>query len=205
MATKQLFFHPCPPEKSLGELCSELNLPVGTPWDVAQAYHNYVLRQVEDNALRVRLRCTSHAKFLQAIKTDLSQPHDYEHVLYRPLRLRVQLVAYHQTSWHSAVAILSSGHMKPGVRGRAGAGIYFAFSPDVTNQKALSHGVVLEVNVAIGKCMDCGDLVPDPTEAAYLIRAGYDSITYTTSSGPELVVYGSDQCTPLRALCDFVW
>lgn len=197
MVTKQ--------QKSLEELRAELNLPEETQCDVVQGYNDYVHRQVVDNAFRVRQRSISHTLFLlrDAIQIELSQSqqHVYEHVLYRPLRLRIRLVAFHQTSLESAVEILGSGHMRPGLRGRAGAGIYFAFSPDVTNYKALSRGVILEVLVAIGKCMDCGHTVPSPAEAAFLLcQAGYDSITYTTPSGPELVVYASDQCTPLRAL-----
>jgi hypothetical protein len=183
------------------ELRAELSLPDEIQDSIVQSYHVYVQRQVEDNAFRVWQRRLSHTLFMQTIQMELIQSHNYKHILYRPLRLRIQMVAYHQTSRESASAILKTGLMMPGLRGRAGAGIYFAFSPDITNFKALSRGVILEVLVSIGKCMDCDHTVPSLVEVDFLLqRAGYDSITYTTPSEPELVVYDSDQCTPLRAL-----
>ncbi len=183
-----------------------LGLGLPPPDGDLPGYLAYVDRQIVSNARRVqeRSQCeavSSHALLLLAQQQrSLCPAADQEHLFYRPLRMRVQSVLYHQTSWQNAVSILSSQCMRPGRRGRAGAGMYFAFTPDATNAKALSRGVVLEVIVSVGKCMDCGQTPPGPSELALILQDGYDSVTYTTSSGPELVVYSSDQCTPVRAL-----
>ena len=43
---------------------------------------------------------------------------------------------YHQTDHPTARIILETQEMKPGSRGRAGGGIYFATTPELTGHKA---------------------------------------------------------------------
>ena len=55
---------------------------------------------------------------------------------------------YHQTDLPTAKIILE---MKPGSRGLAGGGIYFATTPELTGHKAHKKGVILEVTVDLGR------------------------------------------------------
>lgn len=168
-------------------------------------YIQYVERQIESNALLVASRAAVGSnRYLCCFVTQQHQllrpPETNNHLLYRPLRLEVQRTCYHQTSPEAAVAIMESGRLLPGFNGRAGAGIYLTFDPVATFFKTLHPGVVLEVVVSVGKCMDCGRTPPTSAEVNLLLLDGYDSITYVTESGPEIVVYHPDQCRPVRAV-----
>ena len=114
------------------------------------------------------------------------------------------VVLYHQTSAAAARAILLSGHLLPGRGGRAGAGCYFATTPEGTALKARRHGVVLECAVTLGMCRvgsDYADLrARGPTAGAWLAAQSVDSVAFETRTGWEVVVYRSDQVHVLRAL-----
>lgn len=168
-------------------------------------YQQYVEQQIRRNEQRVNERrmfegnrgmcLAASVVFLASNATDPAK-----HLLYRPLRMTIRRTLYHQTSPEAATSILQSGVMLPGSQGRAGPGIYFAFDATDTFRKALRHGAVLEVDVAMGKCMDCGATPPTPTEVTLFLFDGYDSVTYVTETGPELVVYHSDQCVPIKRI-----
>ena len=80
--------------------------------------------------------------------------------------------------------------MKPGIRGIAGAGIYFATDPGLTGHKCHKSGVILEATVHVGnyKSVQGGD--PNITLEG-LRREGFDSVRVERSigSGQEYIVY----------------
>ena len=110
------------------------------------------------------------------------------------------MVLYHQTSEANAVSILTSGTMLPGRQGQAGAGIYFATSPEATMVKARARGVVLAAEVRLGNGWH------EPVHRSgltgeYLSGMGVDSVSFVSSTGPEVVAYASDQVRPLGIVC----
>ena len=109
---------------------------------------------------------------------------------------------YHQTGAPSTKAIIESGRMKVGTHGTAGGGIYFACTEQET-RKALTRGFVFMCLVKLGETLDIGR---KRTSADF--RKGFgkldyktlqmrdppvDSVSLQTGSGPECVVYHSDQ------------
>ena len=85
--------------------------------------------------------------------------------------------------------------MKPGKKGLAGSGIYFATNEQFTAHKAQSHGVILKAYVRLGKILTLeaeGDKGMTPDK---LKREGYNSVCIArkVSSGQEYVVYDPDQ------------
>ncbi len=109
---------------------------------------------------------------------------------------------YHQTSRDSTRAIIKSGNMRVGSVGTAGGGIYFAHNEQDT-RKALHRGFVFMCHVKlgvtwdIGKRRNCGDFRPEFGKLDYKTLQTRDhpadSVALETDSGPELVVYHSDQ------------
>ena len=101
---------------------------------------------------------------------------------------------YHQTDHPTARIILETQEMKPGSRGRAGCGIYFATTPELTGHKAHKNGVILEVTVDLGRIHTL--VKRDPTMTLQKLKSmGFDSvcIARAVSSGQEYVVYDPRQ------------
>ena len=101
---------------------------------------------------------------------------------------------YHQTDHPTARIILDTQEMKPGSRGRAGGGIYFATTPELTGHKAHKNGVILEVTVDLGWIHTL--VKRDPTMTLQKLKSmGFDSvcIARAVSSGQEYVVYDPRQ------------
>ena len=101
---------------------------------------------------------------------------------------------YHQTDLPTAKIILETQEMKPGSRGLAGGGIYFATTPELTGHKAHKKGVILEVTVDLGKIHTL--VGGDPSITLQKLRSkGFDSvcIARAVSSGQEYVVYDPRQ------------
>ena len=102
---------------------------------------------------------------------------------------------YHQTSHERSDKIIEDG-MRCGNSGSFGGGIYFASVPSHTNVKTTMSGVILECDVTLGNILSYYDT---PTENTNFNlersrRRGYDSVhTSYFSSGPEYVVYNSEQ------------
>jgi len=102
---------------------------------------------------------------------------------------------FHQTDEETAEIILSSQEMKPGSKGLAGGGIYFATSEELTGHKAHAHGVILRAYVHLGKILTLDADGDTKMTRNKLQRLGYDSVCIArkVSSGQEYVVYDSDQ------------
>ena len=101
---------------------------------------------------------------------------------------------YHQTDHPTAGIILETQEMKPGSRGLAGGGIYFATTPELTGHKAHKKGVILEVTVDLGRIHTL--VKRDPTMTLQKLKSmGFDSvcIARAVSSGQEYVVYDPRQ------------
>ena len=101
---------------------------------------------------------------------------------------------YHQTDHPTARIILETQEMKPGSRGLAGGGIYFATTPELTGHKAHKKGVILEVTVDLGRIHTL--VKRDPTMTLQKLKSmGFDSvcIARAVSSGQEYVVYDPRQ------------
>ena len=130
----------------------------------------------------------------------------------RLLRLgaRPPIKGYHQTSQDSAVAILSSGTFRIGSKGSVGAGIYFAENRGDTNHKALSKGVILEVELFLGNPFHIQDYKSESLTrkdffrsftSSILDKAGYDSvITDGWTSGREFCVFNTDQVRNIKVV-----
>jgi hypothetical protein len=109
---------------------------------------------------------------------------------------------YHQTSRDSTEKIIESGKMKVGKSGSAGGGIYFACSEQDT-RKALQRGFVFMCHVKLGKTEDIGERHTWKDFHREFGTLDYktlqtreppvDSVALKTFSGPERVVYNSDQ------------
>jgi len=104
---------------------------------------------------------------------------------------------YHQTSPAAAASIVASQTFFPGKTGYAGGGIYFARSPQATERKALSKGVMLAATVLLGNPKTIFDYDPNITFDS-LQKEGYDSVFLILPSGEEYVVYSGDQVRNIR-------
>jgi hypothetical protein len=60
-------------------------------------------------------------------------------------------IAFHQTSARAARSIMSSQKFQAGTKGCVGAGMYFATSPEATYPKTTASGVILAVEVRLGR------------------------------------------------------
>lgn len=60
-------------------------------------------------------------------------------------------IAYHQTDSETAKLIMASQIFKPGKEGCVGAGMYFARNAAETHPKCTKRGVILEVEVRLGR------------------------------------------------------
>ena len=81
--------------------------------------------------------------------------------------------------------------MKPGTKGLAGGGSYFAATKEPTGHKAHAHGVILKAYVSLGKILTL-EADGDPSMTlAKLSRMGFDSacVARKVFSGQEYVVY----------------
>ena len=98
---------------------------------------------------------------------------------------------FHQTCVDSAKKILASQRMVRGMDGICGAGIYFADSVEATFPKAHKHGAVLAAKVKMGNTK----LLNGPADVHFhsLLQEGFDSVTISSASGTEYVVYNFDQ------------
>lgn len=107
---------------------------------------------------------------------------------------------YHQTDRNAADIILQSQTMRPGNRGVAGPGIYFATNPQLTMHKALSRGVILQAKVSLGQILEL-ERDGDPSMTHAKLRAlGKDSVCINrgSRSGLEYVVYEADRVLEIR-------
>lgn len=102
---------------------------------------------------------------------------------------------YHQTDEATAAIILRSQEMKPGSKGLAGGGIYFATSEELTGHKAHAHGVILKAYVRLGKIHTLEADGDTRMSREKLTRMGFDSVVIArkVSSGQEYVVYDPAQ------------
>ena len=98
---------------------------------------------------------------------------------------------YHQTSTTAANSIVSSQTMKPGSKGLAGGGIYFAETPYATNHKAHQKGSILKAQVDLGKQKHLGYNGDKYMNNQTLTKQGYDSVRIARPGGTEHVVYQS--------------
>ena len=105
---------------------------------------------------------------------------------------RLIITGYHQTSAAAAQNIVATQVMFMGKTGYAGGGIYFASDPRATQRKAVSKGVILKASVLLGKSKTIYAADGNITFES-LRKEGYDSIFLLLPSGPEYVVYNSDQ------------
>lgn len=108
-----------------------------------------------------------------------------------------QKTLYHQTSPEAAEAIISSQTFLLGKTGVLGGGIYFAASITDTDRKAETKGVILEAEVLLGRIQTFTGPSRDITFQK-LLKMGYDSTFIMMNSGPEYVVYNSDQVRNIR-------
>jgi len=106
-------------------------------------------------------------------------------------------ILYHQTSPQAAEAIIASQTFFPGKTGLLGGGIYFASSISDTDRKAETKGVILEAHVQLGKIKTFTAPNRNVTFET-LLAEGYDSSYIMMNSGPEYVVYDSDQVSNIR-------
>jgi len=96
---------------------------------------------------------------------------------------------YHQTDEDSLKLILSSNEMKPGAKGAAGGGIYFAVDSKATNWKAHKKGYLIKAKVFVGNALEIkhpGD--PNMTEQK-MKQEGKDSILIKRNGGDEIVIH----------------
>ena len=110
-----------------------------------------------------------------------------------------KLTLYHQTDIQSADAILSSQKMRRGSGGAVGGGIYFATTPQNTDQKAHHKGAILSARVTIRNSL----VIANPTDLANhthtkLKASGYDSVVIKCFNGDEYVVYNWSQVTDIK-------
>ena len=85
--------------------------------------------------------------------------------------------------------------MKPGSRGLAGGGIYFATTKELTGHKAQKRGVILEASVKLGKVKTLESNGDPNMNLQKLTRQGFHSVCIArpVQSGHEYVVYDPDQ------------
>eukprot|EP00746_Dinoflagellata_sp_MGD_P026287 gnl/MRDRNA2_/MRDRNA2_16191_c0_seq1.p1 gnl/MRDRNA2_/MRDRNA2_16191_c0~~gnl/MRDRNA2_/MRDRNA2_16191_c0_seq1.p1 ORF type:complete len:241 (-),score=30.93 gnl/MRDRNA2_/MRDRNA2_16191_c0_seq1:69-791(-) len=102
---------------------------------------------------------------------------------------------FHQTDQATAEIILRTQEMKPGKKGLAGGGIYFATSQELTGHKAHAHGVILKAYVRLGKILTLEPEGDTKMTLGKLKSHGFDSVCIArkVSSGQEYVVYDPTQ------------
>jgi hypothetical protein len=102
---------------------------------------------------------------------------------------------YHQTDDATAQSILRTQQMKPGSKGLAGGGIYFATTEEQTGHKAHAHGVTLKAYVRLGRILTLESEGDRSMTFEKLHSKGFDSvcIARSVSSGHEYVVYDPAQ------------
>jgi len=102
---------------------------------------------------------------------------------------------YHQTDEATAEIILKTQEMKPGKKGLAGGGIYFATTEELTGHKALHKGVILRAYVRLGRIKTLDHDGDTRMTLAKLRSEGFDSVCIArkVSSGHEYVVYDPAQ------------
>eukprot|EP01084_Bolivina_argentea_P178707 308861_1 len=108
---------------------------------------------------------------------------------------------YHQTSSSTANSIMSTQHMKPGKKGMAGPGIYFATNPYPTNRKAQQKGPILQADVYLGKLKNVGYGGNKSLNGKQLAQQRYNSVHIPRNGGwygAEKVVYNSNQVSHIR-------
>ena len=106
---------------------------------------------------------------------------------------------YHQTNAAAADAIVASQQFRLGTVGYAGAGIYFATTPEDTDLKAHEKGVTIVATVRLGNVYEMTASERDTTGES-LVKMGYDSVYLMRPTGPEYVVYFSDQVLEISIL-----
>lgn len=107
------------------------------------------------------------------------------------------LKLFHQTNPEAAKSIVKSQTMFPGKKGYVGGGIYFALSPQETERKAESKGVMLFADVYVGRMLFL--IGPRNTiDGNMLYQLGFDSVWTNLRSGPEVVVYWQEQVTNIQ-------
>jgi len=102
-------------------------------------------------------------------------------------------ILYHQTAPNFADVIIKSKQMKRGSTGMAGGGIYFACSPQETEKKAHSKGVILKCLVKLGNTKTIHVNGDNTINFLGLLTQSYDSVLIPRPGGIEYVVYNYDQ------------
>eukprot|EP00039_Didymoeca_costata_P000177 m.44472 g.44472 ORF g.44472 m.44472 type:complete len:259 (+) comp10099_c0_seq1:169-945(+) len=105
------------------------------------------------------------------------------------------VVLYHQTSREIANKIIKTQEMKPGTKGLAGGGIYFALTPEDTDGKAHNRGPILKCTVKLGNVKKLGANGDSGMNFEKLFNGDggpFDSV-FIRRDRPERVVYMSDQ------------
>ena len=109
-------------------------------------------------------------------------------------------VLFHQTKREYADLILRSLMFKPGSRGLAGGGIYFAESPPATKLKCHAGGVILQATVLLGRLKHIRHHYTGGTPSTASITGvslqaeGFDSVHLSgLHTGDEWIVYFTDQ------------
>eukprot|EP01083_Nonionella_stella_P027895 76818_1 len=108
---------------------------------------------------------------------------------------------FHQTSQSAASAITSSQTMKPGKKGMAGPGIYFATNPYATDRKAQQHGAMLRADVYLGNELTVNKNGNSSLNGRKVANKGYDSVHIPRNGGfwgAEHVVYDTKQVSNIK-------
>ena len=116
-----------------------------------------------------------------------------EQIATRKTRLETTVLKlYHQTNAEAADSIVESQSFRLGSVGYAGAGIYFAVTPEDTDLKAHEKGIILVATVQLGEVFHLTRSDRSINGEALHSR-GYDSVYLKRPTGPEYVVYFPDQ------------
>jgi len=106
-----------------------------------------------------------------------------------PFELQGCKKLYHQTSIEAAASIFKENSMKPGVFGIAGPAIYFALTPEDTEHKAMSRGIILECWVNLGRVLRLTENGDYSLDKNVIQSRGHDSALIPRSRGHEYAVY----------------
>lgn len=111
----------------------------------------------------------------------------------RSARLETNVLRlYHQTSEEAADSIIAGQEVRLGSIGYAGAGIYFAVTPEDTDLKSHTKGIILVATVRLGKVFHLKHSDRE-LDGDKLLEDGHDSVYLKRPTGPEYVIYFPDQ------------
>lgn len=112
----------------------------------------------------------------------------------------------HQTDKQAAEAIIQSQHMKPGVGGLYGPGIYFANTIEACDAKALRKGVYIIADVYLGKTLSLSKdeaikmkLNKDPNVSKNIESQGFTAICgHKQPTGREFIVFDPERVKNIK-------